>query len=174
MSQTFDPGSGSRDPSSIRQGLLRFPESEDPEVVRAFLTREVMASRLLFCPSINNDMTDDWGMFGYSPGFIFLSARIKDFETTPATELWERGQIDAVIEIGGTLLRAIPHFDFFPKGMFEYSLITSYRSGRSYGALLEALGVTPEMELETQLQDPKMRPLEDLLGLQAGSIEVVE
>lgn len=84
---------------------------EDPENVR----------RTIFCKSINVDETDDWGMFGYTPGFIYIEELNYKGAKTLADKATSLGL--SIVVDPKTGLGVMNHFDYFPKHKFEYELI---------------------------------------------------
>ncbi len=69
--------------------------------------------RLIYCPQINNDSTDSWGMFGYSKGFIFVNgARYAQNATLADATFMDN--VGAAETPSGRPLPVISHYDFFP------------------------------------------------------------
>lgn len=89
--------------------------------VRKFYENPENVRRTIYCRNINVDELDDWGMFGYTPGFIFIEkSRYKGIRT-PADRAASVGLSIAVDRQTG--LGVMNHFDFFPKYKFEYVLV---------------------------------------------------
>ena len=137
--------------------LLRAKNEPSEEVLREFFTSEVMTQRLFYCPSINRDLTDDWGIFGYEPGFIFLcGSRYEGAKTiadenflrrtnmiTAGSELSEtdRALLEAfggvpnwarLISPRGVSIGFIDHYDFFSRTKLITQEITPSRTPRTF------------------------------------------
>lgn len=105
------------------------PTEKDMQI---FFTPEIISQRVLFCPEINVDMTDDWGMFGYEKGFIFLESLEKEGVNCFNDENWETGES---LKLIGASVPVLPHYDFFPRQKFSHVLITPSRCPAIYNFL---------------------------------------
>ena len=89
--------------------------------IREFYKDPENISRTIFCRKMNVDELDDWGMFGYEPGFIYIEEVRYKGEKTLADEAASLGLSVAVDPKTG--LGVMNHFDYFPKMKFDYQLI---------------------------------------------------
>jgi hypothetical protein len=89
--------------------------------VRKFYEDPENVSRTIYCKKLNVDETDDWGMSGFTPGFIFLEKINYKGSKTLADHASSVG-----LSIGTdpkTGLGIMNHFDYFPKNKFDYRMI---------------------------------------------------
>lgn len=111
--------------------------SED--VLKEFFTPEVI-QRLIYCPQINRDMTDDWGMFGYEPGYIFVCERRYEGAHTLADEgMLKVITTEMIKTASGVELMTIPHYDYFPRHKFITQEITAERTPKTFAFLRHLL-----------------------------------
>jgi len=89
--------------------------------IRKFYEDPENVARTLYCPKVNIDETDDWGMFGYTPSFIYIEKRNYKEQRTLADKAAGLGL--SVIKDPKTGLSVMPHFDYFPKHKYDYQLI---------------------------------------------------
>ncbi len=106
-----------------RRDLWRDRDSElTEEELRAFFTREVIETRLIACAQMNRDETDDWGIYGYEPGFIFIQ-KGEVFQRQPQTineKEWASGRTLTLHETrGGYNVPTMGHKDLFPRSAGE-------------------------------------------------------
>lgn len=91
------------------------------EEIRKFYEDPENAARTVYCKQMNVDETDDWGMFGYTPGFVYIEKKNYESAKTLAD------QVSAVgLSIGvdpKTGLGLMKHFDYFPRHKFGYQSI---------------------------------------------------
>lgn len=120
-------------PIRYNKGTKRWEWEE--EEVRRFYEDPDNVSRTIYCPRVNNDETDDWGMFGYGPGFTFIEK---------ATYKGERSFADQAALLGLSIvvdpktgLGVMPHNDYFPKNKFERQLIRRYDRPALFGLLCD-------------------------------------
>jgi len=92
-------------------------------------------SRTIFSPNMNNDVTDDWGMFGYGPGFIYISGRTYEGSKTLADKAALLGQ--SLIIDPKTGLGILKHNDYFPKDKYKSVLIRRYEFPRVFDTMCE-------------------------------------
>jgi hypothetical protein len=91
------------------------------EDIRKFFEDPENVSRTIFCNKVNSDLLDDWGIFGYTPGFIFIEEKNYNGNKTLADRAASTGLSIAVDPKTG--LGVMSHFDYFPKHKFEYEVI---------------------------------------------------
>lgn len=108
----------------------RFPMKFNPKTykydweegeIRNFYEDPENIPRTIFCREINVDETDGWGMFGYTPGYIYVEKKRYEGSKTYADEAASFG-----LSMGfdpKTGLGVMNHFDYFPRYKFEYQLI---------------------------------------------------
>ncbi len=116
----------------------KFPLGQGEEIIRKFYEDESNISRTIFCPEINVDEIDDWGMFGYTPGFIYIESKRYEGSRTLADEASLLGLSTATSPSGISL---ISHFDYFPKYEFNYQLIRKSHYPADFEILLKMFGV---------------------------------
>jgi hypothetical protein len=75
----------------------------------------------VYCPQINVDLTDDWGMFGFEPGFILIKKVNYKGSRTLADKAAGLGLSMAVDPKSG--LGVVAHYDYFPRRKFEHQII---------------------------------------------------
>lgn len=93
------------------------------------------------CPQINKDLLDDWGLYGYEPGFIFVVGNYENPPNTRAAEMWATQQLlnwDPVEK-----LPIMGHYDFFPKLSLKHQIITPTETPRTFAYLYELLKQPP-------------------------------
>lgn len=172
MNQEFEPGkekSDSKSPATTSR--LELPEKlDDPEVLRAFFTPEIVQKRLIYCPQINNDLTDDWGMFGYSQGFIYIIEKRHNDTTTFNEDMWQLGRTDKGLELGDHFMRYIPHYDFFPRTMFNANIIREEVDRRVFSAFCEALNISSEQLASLDIKDPGLADFYEYLGIDPDNV----
>ncbi len=106
------------------------PSEEDLE---KFFTPEVL-QRIIYCPKINVDLTDDAGMFGHEPGYIFVcKSRYKGFRSFSDQFFFEgRTTQNTITTKEGVEILAIPHYDVFPRAKFQTQTITQRRTPKTF------------------------------------------
>ncbi len=124
---------------------VRIVLSKDNEPTEAalheFFTSEVMSQRLILCPEINRDMTDDWGIFGFEPGFIFVCSLAHEGEHCFNDFFWKTNQSLSWDPV--TKLPILPHYDCFPRRKFHSQEITQERTPRTFAFLFQLLKQPP-------------------------------
>lgn len=120
---------------------LQFPwiEGNTPsdEEMKDFFTPDIVSKRLIYCQKINIDQTDDWGMFGYEEGFIFIETLRRTGEHCFNDSCWNSGE--SVRESKEYDILEIPHYDFFPRAKFDFVIITKSRLPMVFAFLQEYL-----------------------------------
>jgi len=113
--------------------------SEDNEpaeaILQGFFSPIVVSQRLILCPKINRDMTDDWGMFGFEPGFIFVCGLAREGERCFNDFFWKTNQSLSWDPV--TRLPILPHYDYFPRRKFHSQEITQERTPRTFTFLFQ-------------------------------------
>lgn len=123
------------------------------EVLKEFFTPEVI-QRLIYCPKINVDLLDDWGMFGYEPGYVFVCGRNYEGAQTFA----DQGMLKAITTnmiktASGIELMTIPHYDFFPKRKFSTQIITADGTPKTFVFLRQLLENVDPNDISTYPTD---------------------
>lgn len=109
------------------------------EELKEFFTPDVI-QRLVYCSQINRDMTDDQGMFGYEPGYIFVNSRKYEGAQTLADEgMLKAKTIGMIKTASGAELIIFPHYDYFPRHKFSTQLITAERTPKTFAFLRHLL-----------------------------------
>lgn len=125
----------------------------DEEEVRAFYEDPANVSRTVYCPEVNVDLLDDWGMFGFEPGFIFIEKVNYKGSVTLADKAASLGLSMAVDPKTG--LGVISHYDYFPKRKFDHQIIRK----SDYHGLFNVLGdIFTRKRLRDGGDQPKMLP----------------
>jgi hypothetical protein len=91
------------------------------EDIRKFFEDPENVSRTIFCNEINVDMLDDYGAFGYTPGFIFIEEKRYNGNQTLTDRMASAGLSIAVDPKTG--LGIMQHFDYFPRNKLEYETV---------------------------------------------------
>lgn len=125
---------------TYKNDLEKEPTEEE---MKKFFTPEVISQRMIFCPEINVDSTDDWGIFGYEPGFIFIQGAQNKGIHCLNDLAWAKG---TSLKMAGASIFILSHYDFFPRNKFSNVLITSSRHKKIYDFLKEELGKMPFLE----------------------------
>ena len=136
------------------------------EVLRKFFTPEVI-QRLAYCPKINRDETDDWGMFGYEPGYIFVCGTAYEGARSfndQAALIGKRGD-DKIKTASGVEIYTIPHYDFFPRRKFINQKVTAERTPKTFAFLRSLLENVDPNDISTYPTDDLGHELE---GLRTG------
>ena len=107
-------------PKSTKTWVFEKYEWDEKEIRKFYEDPENIA-RTVYCPEVNFDQLDDWGMFGFTPSFIYIEKSNYKGRKTLADEAAVLGL--SVIKDPKTGLSAIPHFDYFPKMKYNYQLI---------------------------------------------------
>lgn len=116
-----------------------------PEQLFAFLENTPGAyDRLIYCPSINNDPTDGWGMFGYSRGFIFVNGLRYNHDAT-LSDMYFANNLGILETPSGRPVRTINHYDFFPRHKLWTQEITERTAPETFAFLLNHYD-TPQPE----------------------------
>ncbi len=124
------------------------------EVLREFFTPEVI-QRLAYCPQINRDETDDWGMFGYEPGYIFVCGTAYEGARSfndQAVLMGKRGD-DKIKTASGVEIYVIPHYDFFPRHKFINQKVTAERTPKTFAFLRHLLENVDPNDVSTYQTD---------------------
>lgn len=123
----------------IRTELNREHEPSEEEL-RKFFTPEVL-QRIIYCPKINVDLTDDAGMYGYEPGYIFVcKSRYKGFQSISDQLFFEgRSTQNSITTKEGVEILTIRHYDFFPRAKFQSQTITQRRTPKTFRFLNEII-----------------------------------
>jgi len=129
---------------------FRFPEIKFPvnvwrpekrewegheDEIRRFYEDPKNIERTIFCPKINNDETDDWGMFGFGPGFIFVESRNYRGRKTLTDRMASAG-LSLVVD-PKTGLGVMPHYDYFPKNKLKHILIRKYDASDLFNLMVD-------------------------------------
>jgi hypothetical protein len=100
--------------------------------------------RVVFCSEINNDLTDDWGHFGYSPGFIFVcGARYGQARTLSDHTFLENISHQQIVTPSGHTVPVLAHYDFFPRDGLRHQIINPKRTPATFEYLTELYGASP-------------------------------
>lgn len=100
--------------------------------------------RVLFCSEINNDLTDDWGHFGYSPGFIFIcGARYGEARTLSDHTFLENISHQQIVTPSGHTVPVLAHYDLFPRGGLRHQIVNPQRAPVTFAYLTELYGAAP-------------------------------
>jgi hypothetical protein len=112
------------------------------------------AERLIVCNQINVDLTDDWGMFGYEPGFLFVCGKNYTGASTfnDATFMTELAAGPSITTESGGSIPVLNHYDSFPRTKFDAQFITPGRTPQTYAYITEHL-------------DEILRPAEEIGGM---------
>lgn len=107
---------------------LEFPFNSKKEYseaeVEAFFTDEILSERVLYIPTINRDLTDHFGMFGYEPGFVFIEG-INPQRGEEAKNLNEYAWLNGLsTKETNTPVHYMEHWDSFPYKKFDFTIIT--------------------------------------------------
>ena len=148
-------------------GLLQNGSDDD---IRMVVTDQFVRKHLIYCPSINNDMTDGWGMFGYSRGFIYVARKRHNDTRTLNEDMWQQGKTGKGIEVGRHIMLGIPHYDFFPGSLFEHTVIRSEAETRQYHRLLEVMGITDADLSGVELVDVGLLDAYEHLGIDPNDV----
>lgn len=116
----------------------------EEDEVRKFYQDPDNWHRTLFCPKINNDLTDGWGMFGYAPGYIFIRGSRYPGARSIADESMLLATSYAIDEDTGMGL--LPHFDSFPYKKLNFDLITKTEDPKLFDLMCDMVAkkLTPE------------------------------
>ncbi len=140
-----------------------------PTQLLAFLEETPGAyDRLIYCPQINNDHTDGWGMFGYSRGFIFVNG-VRYAENHTLSDIHFMDNIDAPSTPSGRRLPTISHYDFFPRNKLYTQEITERTAPEAFAFLVQ-LYETPPQEQTTLPGAPQTAIGSAILGLENPQI----
>ncbi len=116
---------------------------DDPENIR----------RTIYCQSVNIDETDGWGMFGYTPGFIYIERRNYKGSKTFADRFSALGLSVGVEPITG--LSIMSHFDYFPRQKFDYRIIKKTENPEIFAVMCNVFN----NKIKSDLSDGKTLPL---------------
>lgn len=152
--------------TSIRTLLQKGSEQD----IKLAITDELVRQRLIYCPEINNDLTDGWGMFGFSRGFIFLIGKTHNETTTINEDMWQQAKTTKGIEVGRHFMQGLSHYGSFPISMFEYEIIRSEVETLEYERLINALEITDNDLAEVELVDVGMLDTYEHLGIDPENI----
>lgn len=153
-------------PTSLRT-LLKHGSEQD---LKQALTDDLVRQRLIYCPRINNDLLDDWGIFGHSRGFIYVVGKTHNGTTTVNEDMWQQGKTVKGIGVGRHFMQALPHYDSFPTSMFNHEIIRSGAETDEYNRLLTALGINDEQLAEVELVDCGMLDVYEHLGINPDEV----
>ena len=127
--------------------FIKFPwkRSDEPtdEEMEKFFTPDVISTRILFCPYINVDLTDDWGMFGYEEGFIYIEEMVREGTHCFNDLDWIEG---VTVKDLGASVPVIPHYDEFPRNKFSHIRIINHDYPIIYKFLRNKLGNIKSLE----------------------------
>lgn len=93
----------------------------DDKEIRKFYEDSENASRTIYCREVNVDETDNWGLFGYTPGFLYIERKKYEGVKTLNDQASSVGLSIGVDPKTG--LGVMNHFDFFPKHKYGYQMI---------------------------------------------------
>lgn len=105
----------------IKYNLIKGKCGWNEQEVRQFYSDPENLVRTIYCKNINVDETDDWGMFGFTPGFIYIEGKKYEGNKTLADQAASLGLSVATDPSIG--LGLMNHFDYFPKHKYDYQLI---------------------------------------------------
>lgn len=111
----------------------------DEGEVRKFYEDPENISRTIYCKEVNVDELDDWGMFGYTPGFVYIEKVNYKGSRTLADKAASLGLVVAVDPKSG--LGIMNHFDYFPKHKFDYTLIRRENDPKLYALMCDIFRV---------------------------------
>ena len=132
--------------------------------------------RVIACPQINRDSLDDWGIYGYLPGFIYVKGvKYKGAKSLNDMAFLGRQQgedvdSDPVLASAGFKHRrtalgqnmwTIDHYDFFPRYKLDGVTITSESHPSTFAYLHRALEVGKG---SLDVEDLASLSPEDLMG----------
>jgi hypothetical protein len=121
----------------------------DEKEIKQFYEDPENLARTLYCPQVNIDELDDWGMFGFTPGFIYIEKRNYKGQRTLADKAAGFGL--SVAKDHKTGLSVIPHFDYFPKHKYDYQLIRL----SEYPAVFKIMcDIFSKKKIETSVEKP--------------------
>ncbi len=107
---------------------IEIPKETDREALARFFSEDVVYHRLLFCPQVNRDLTDDWGMFGRCPAFILLSHLNYRGMKCLNDGFWLSGGSLKLLE--KVPIPILPHFDYFPLAKFHDHIMRRDNGGK--------------------------------------------
>ena len=110
-------------------------EKWSKEDLEKFYEDPANRSRTIFSPQMNNDITDDWGMFGYGPGFVYISGRRYEGSKTLADKAALLGL--SLISDPKTGLGLLKHNDYLPRDKYKLTRITRYEFPKVFNAMCE-------------------------------------
>ena len=145
--------------------VLNAENEPSEEVLKEFFTPDAV-QRLVYCPQINRDMTDDWGMFGYEPGYLFVCGRNYEGAHTLADEgVLKAITTEMIKTASGVELMTIPHYDYFPRHKFMTQGVTAERTPRTFAFLRKILENVDPNDISTYPADDLYHEFE---GLRSG------
>jgi hypothetical protein len=121
------------------------------EQIEEFYADPENISRTIVCPNINNDLTDDWGMFGYGPGFIYVTGQNYTGETTINDRRSSLGLSIATDPKTG--LGFMKHFDDFPRKKYSQRIIQKHDEPELFKLMCDIFN---KKSLETSNQKPSL------------------
>lgn len=150
----------------VPRSLMDPKEEATEEQLKEFFTPEVM-QRLIYCPKINVDETDDMGYFGYEQGYIFVEERNYNGKRTFSDEALLSAlnvSFKGVKTKSGAEIQEISHYDFFPRNKFQILKITPSREPRTFAFLRETLEDVDPNDLSTYLIDDLDREMRGVMN----------
>lgn len=109
-----------------------------------FKERPEATERLIYCPQINVDETDGWGMFGYEPGYLFLVSKLYTGKRTLADETFLRNVMSNPLETpSGITIMQLSHYDFFPVHKYRAQVLKASDTPSTYAYIKRMLN-TPK------------------------------
>ncbi|MDP4010063.1 MAG: hypothetical protein Q8P53_03730 [Candidatus Shapirobacteria bacterium] len=132
------------------------------EELKRFFTPE-MISRLVKCPQIKVDETDDWGMFGYEPGYFFVcESRYKGAKRFNDKDLLIGRSLRSATTSTGYSITEIQHADSFPRDKFDKQTITASKTPRTFAFLRKLLDNVNPNDITTYLIEDLYNTLDNL------------
>lgn len=141
--------------TDVNRKIVREKKEPTEEELKEFFTPENI-QRLIYCPQINIDELDGWGMFGYEPGYIFINKRhYEGIRNLNDQLMFEGKRGDTKSTRSGHKILTISHYDHFPQGKFAKQLLTLSRTPKTFAFLRKLLDNVDPEDLSTY-------PTEDL------------
>ncbi len=118
-----------------RLSQLPFPKDASERSLAQFFTPEVVLERVIACPKIPVDLTDEMSMFGDEPGFVYLMglAPRRTAHIEPLEVDWLQG--NTRLHRPGFPCTFVPSYEAFPHEMFDHTLCTPNRNPEAFRLL---------------------------------------
>ena len=136
---------GAPDSEPDRYGISSIWGEPTEETLDTFFKDHPEATdRLLYCPEVNVDELDSWGMFGYEPGYIFIVSRIYEGNKNLADKVFLPTAMGNPLETpSGITIMQYPHYDFFPVHKYRTQILKESDTPRTYAYINRMLN-TPK------------------------------